>query len=244
MPLTEDFVKDILKTQGYPMSWTEFKKKFLMLDESPENTVQAFMRQYSTKIAKSLCLSEDFVALNTPFHRNRLKLQLILEIQSRWGKPKRFSLTELQEQFEEVASDQEIGETQLGCQDLEEFLCKFPKVFIVKDGFVRQGSSALKFQSFFAKEKDGALTSVLNKLRYFVNICGDYCDIQFACKFLQKHLRSRKEVELADTDAKVFSLIHKIQFGHQGSDVGKNNEESMQAQINNGNLVFHQLWFR
>ncbi|PIK62819.1 single-stranded nucleic acid binding R3H domain-containing protein [Apostichopus japonicus] len=218
--LTEDFVKDILKSQGYPMSWTEFKKKFLSLDENPDNTVEEFMKQYSNKVAKSLCMSKDFVALNTPFHRNRLKLQLILENRSRSNKPSKISLMELKEQFEEIASDHEIVETRYNCPSLQEFLLKFPKVFVVKSNFVTQGASALKFLSFFGKEKEGAKPSVMNKLNYFVNICGDYCDISYACKFLQTHLSLKEELELVSSDDKVFDLIKASQGGKMDADVG------------------------
>ncbi|XP_071818295.1 uncharacterized protein [Apostichopus japonicus] len=218
--LTEDFVKDRLKSQGYPMSWTEFKKKFLSLDENPDNTVEEFMKQYSNKVAKSLCMSKDFVALNTTFHRNRLKLQLILENRSRSNKPSKICLMELKEQFEEIASDHEIVETRYNCPSLQEFLLKFPKVFVVKSNFVTQGASALKFLSFFGKEKEGAKPSVMNKLNYFVNICGDYCDISYACKFLQTHLSLKEELELVSSDDKVFDLIKASQGGKMDADVG------------------------
>ncbi|XP_071818289.1 uncharacterized protein [Apostichopus japonicus] len=218
--LTENFVKEILKTQGYPMSWTEFKKKFLSLDENPDNTVEEFMKQYCNKVAKSLCMSKDFVALNTPFHRNRLKLQLILENRSRSNKPSKISLVELKEQFEEIATYQEIVETRLNCQSFQEFLLKFPKVFVVKNDFVTQCVSALKFLSFFGKEKEGAKPSVMNKLNYFVNICGDNCNISFACKFLQTHLFLKKELELVNSVDKVVDLIKAPQGGKVDSDVG------------------------
>ncbi|XP_071818298.1 uncharacterized protein [Apostichopus japonicus] len=233
--LTEDFVKDILKSQGYPMSWTEFKKKFLSLDENPGNTVEEFMKQYSNKVAKSLCMSKDFVALNSPFHRNRLKLQLILENRSRANKPSKISLMELKEQFEEIASDHEIVETLHNCPSLQEFLWKFPKVFVIKKDFVTQGASALKFLSFFGKEKEGAKPSVMNKLNYFVNICGDYCDISYACKFLQTHLSRREELELVSSDDKVFDLIKASQGGKMDDDVGGHGNATSDNEVQIGN---------
>ncbi|XP_071818291.1 uncharacterized protein [Apostichopus japonicus] len=233
--LTENFVKEILKTQGYPMSWTEFKKKFLSLDENPDNTVEEFMKQYCNKVAKSLCMSKDFVALNTPFHRNRLKLQLILENRSRSNKPSKISLVELKEQFEEIATYQEIVETRLNCQSFQEFLLKFPKVFVVKNDFVTQCVSALKFLSFFGKEKEGAKPSVMNKLNYFVNICGDNCNISFACKFLQTHLFLKKELELVNSVDKVVDLIKAPQGGKVDSDVGGQSDAKSNNEVQIGN---------
>ncbi|KAJ8017416.1 hypothetical protein HOLleu_45199 [Holothuria leucospilota] len=224
--LTADFVKNVLNNVArYPMDWNEFKTKFLKSKQNADAMIANFLQNCPQKALKSLCFSSDFLALNTPFHRNRLKLQLILAIRRKSAEPSLISLENFKMQFDEIASEQEIEQTELNCDDFRGFLDKFPRVFVIQKGnYVKQGREALQFPSFFQHEKDGPIVSVVHKLNYFVYLCGDYCSISLVCKFLQRHLKLKRELDLVNTDEKVLALIQNCERGALNLDEDEDKE--------------------
>ncbi|KAJ8046382.1 hypothetical protein HOLleu_05035 [Holothuria leucospilota] len=228
--LTADFVKNVLNNVArYPMDWNEFKTKFLKSKQNADAMIANFLQNCPQKALKSLCFSSDFLALNTPFHRNRLKLQLILAIRRKSAEPSLISLENFKMQFDEIASEQEIEQTELNCDDFRGFLDKFPRVFVIQKGnYVKQGREALQFPSFFQHEKDGPLVSVVHKLNYFVYLCGDYCSISLVCKFLQRHLKLKRELDLVNTDEKVLALIQNCERGALNLD-GDEDKENLEV---------------